>query len=248
MKNRTSRSSSQTRTIKFTKNYTSKAHGSVLAECGSTKILCTASIINSVPRFLRDAHPKQGWLTAEYSMLPGATYPRNDREVNKGKVSGRTAEIQRLIGRSLRSCLDLKKIPDYTIAIDCDVIEADGGTRTTAINGAYVAMVLAIQKLQYKKSLQTDPLIAQVAAISTGINKDKILVDLDYNEDSSADVDMNIVMNQEQQIIEIQGTAEKKPIAQKQLFDMLQAAETVIKNIIQLQNDTINVPIPVDSV
>jgi ribonuclease PH len=238
--NRRNRQENQIRKVTFISNYTKHAQGSVLASFGDTKVICTATVTEGVPRFLRDSQPKQGWLTAEYSMLPSATNTRNNREAARGKVSGRTQEIQRLIGRSLRSCLNLRLISDLTINIDCDVIQADGGTRTTAISGAYVALVQAMQHLQYEKIITTDPIISQIAAVSVGVVGGIPMLDLDYNEDSAADTDMNVVMNDKNQYIEIQGTAEKKPFSQKTLSEMLNLAKYGAEIIFHEQHQAIN--------
>lgn len=237
---RKNRDNNQMREIKFEDGFTKHAAGSVLASFGDTKVICTASVVEGVPRFLRDKHPKQGWLTAEYSMLPSATNTRNDRESSRGKVSGRTQEIQRLIGRSIRQCIDLRMLPEITINIDCDVIQADGGTRTAAISGSYVALVKGIQALQYKKIINCDPIIEQVAAVSVGIINGKVLCDLDYAEDSSAETDMNVIMNSKGEYIEIQGTAEQKPFSQSHLSQLLDSAKIGIQEIIIAQNNIIN--------
>jgi ribonuclease PH len=243
------RKSNQMREIKFTSNFNKYAAGSVLSEYGDTKVLCNASIIESVPKFIRTSNKRSGWLTAEYSMLPGATISRNDREAVRGKQSGRTQEIQRLIGRCLRSCINLQKLGEITIAIDCDVLQADGGTRTAAISGAYIAMVHAIQNLQYKKVLLQDPVIEQIAAVSVGIVNNHKLLDLDYSEDSQADTDMNIVMTKQNQFIEIQGTAEKNPITKHAMLSILELAELGITEVIRKQNEAIlnNIPEPISA-
>jgi ribonuclease PH len=231
---RTQRPADHMRPLRFISNYTKHAPGSVLASTGDTKVLCTASITEGVPRFLRDKNPKQGWLTAEYSMLPSATHKRHDREINRGKASGRTLEIQRLIGRSLRSCIDLTRLGEFTIHIDCDVLQADGGTRTTAISGAYVALVQALQHLQYNKTITNDPITSQIAAVSVGIVGGTPVLDLDYQEDSRAETDMNIVMNTDGAFIEIQGTAEQQPFSADQLSALLalgaQGAQTIFQH------------------
>lgn len=232
---RKSRDNKEIRTIKFENNFTKHAAGSVLASFGDTKVICTASISEGTPRFLRDRFPKQGWLTAEYSMLPSATNTRVDREAARGKLSGRTQEIQRLIGRSLRQCIDLTLIEDITINIDCDVIQADGGTRTTAISGAYVALVKAMQSLQYKKVIKCDPITEQIAAVSVGLVNNEVLLDLDYKEDSNADTDLNIIMNGNLDFIEIQGTAEHKPFSHDKLLELIDAAKIGIKSILEEQ-------------
>ena len=203
------RTSTQMRPLRITPHFTKHADGSVLIELGDTKVICTVSVEEGVPHFLRNAQPPQGWLTAEYSMLPGATDTRTRRE-RSGSVSGRTQEIQRLIGRSLRGIINLNRCPDITFTIDCDVIQADGGTRTASITGAYVAMKLAIQRLLRAGRLKDNPLLDAVAAVSVGLKGGSLLVDLDYKEDSSADLDMNVVMTQSGKILEIQGTAERQ--------------------------------------
>ncbi len=217
------------------------AEGSVLYSSGQTKILCTASINEGVPRFLRDAH--QGWLTAEYGMLPRSTHTRNDREAARGKQSGRTQEIQRLIGRSLRSMINLKKLGDFTIIVDCDVIQADGGTRTASINAGCIALVQAIQHLQYKKMIKNDPINYLIGAVSVGIVKGKPILDLNYEEDSKADTDLNIVMNEQGHLIEIQGTAEHNSFSRKELDQMLDLAYQGISQIIDKQKSVLLQPL-----
>ena len=230
---------SQLRPLKFTSNFLQYAEGSVLVELGNTKVICTASVLDGVPNFIKYQKPAQGWLTAEYSMLPRSTHTRSDREAVRGKQSGRTLEIQRLIGRSLRSCLDLKKLGPHTIHIDCDVIQADGGTRTASISGACVALVQALQKMQYEKKLHADPLNFLVAAVSVGVCNGQVVLDLDYQHDSNADTDMNIVMNQFGNFIEIQGTAEKKDFTAAQLSQMLAVADKAIKTIFTKQQEAL---------
>ncbi len=229
------RKNDQLRDVSFTRNFTKHAEGSVLVTFGETKVLCNASVIKGVPRFLKDAG--QGWLTAEYGMLPRSTHSRMDREAARGKQSGRTQEIQRLIGRSLRAVVDLTQIPDYTIRLDCDVIQADGGTRTAAITGASLALEDAIQYMKENKMIAEDakPLTAKVAAISVGIYKDQSVLDLDYPEDSDADTDMNIVMTDQGGIIEIQGTAEKDPFSEEAFMSMLSLAKKGIKELFEKQ-------------
>ena len=197
------------RPISFTRHYTKHAEGSVLVCFGDTKVLCTASVEAGVPRWLKGQG--QGWLTAEYGMLPRATGTRTQREAARGKQSGRTQEIQRLIGRSLRAMLDLSKLGENTIHIDCDVIQADGGTRTASISGAAVALIDALEYLQREKKLTQDPLLGLVGAVSVGIKDGKAYLDLNYAEDSTCDTDLNVVMPQAGGFIEIQGTAEDKP-------------------------------------
>ena len=225
------RNNDQLRNIKATHNYTKHAEGSVLVEFGDTKVLCTASVIAGVPRFKKDSG--EGWLTAEYGMLPRSTHTRVDREAARGKQSGRTQEIQRLIGRVLRASVDLKAIPDYTIKIDCDVIQADGGTRTASITGASLAITDAIDYMKGKDLIPADSevLLSQVAAISVGIYNDQPVLDLDYIEDSNAETDMNVVMNSNGGMIEIQGTAEGKDFSEEEFAKMLSLAKKGIKEI-----------------
>lgn len=227
------RNPDQLRPLDFICDFTQHAEGSVLVKHGNTQVLCTASVIDGVPRFLRDK--KQGWLTAEYGMLPRATHSRNDREAARGKQAGRTQEIQRLIGRSLRNCVDLTKLGDTTIIIDCDVIQADGGTRVAAINGGCVALVKAIQHLQYRKKLKHDPLKHLIGAVSVGIHQGQAVLDFDYAEDADADSDMNVVMTEQGEFIEIQGTAEQQAFNGEQLNAMLALAQQGIADIIERQ-------------
>ena len=225
------------RKTKITRNYLMHPAGSVLIETGNTKVICTATVEKGIPSFLRDAEPKQGWLTAEYSMLPGAPNSRFRRE-HKG-IKGRTAEIQRLIGRSLRAVVDLTKFPGYQITIDCDVIQADGGTRTASVTGACVALHDAFSKMKESNQLEEYPLKECVAAISVGIVNGKPVVDLCYEEDSNADVDMNVVMTESGKFIEIQGTAEAEPFDDKELAIMLKEAKKGIKELINYQKKVI---------
>lgn len=221
-------------------DFIENAHGSALITMGKTKVLCAASISLGVPKFLRDK--PQGWLTAEYSMLPSSTNNRIDREATRGKQQGRTIEIQRLIGRSLRSCLNLRKMPGYTITIDCDVLQADGGTRSAAITGGYIAMVRAIQYFQYKGTFKQDPLINSVTAISVGLDANNMLIDLDYKEDERIGADINLVLNQQHDIIEIQGTAERQAFSINQLQQILLAAIPAITNLQKIQQTAIGQP------
>lgn len=223
----------QLREIKITRQYTRYAEGSVLVEFGHTKVLCTASVEHSVPRFLKGTG--KGWVTAEYGMLPRSTHTRSDREAARGKQSGRTQEIQRLIGRSLRAMVDLEKLGENTITIDCDVIQADGGTRTASITGAAVALVDAINYLLTEKKIKKDPLIGLVAAVSVGIYQDDVLLDLCYEEDSNCQTDLNVVMTQSGEFIEIQGTAEEKPFTRAQCNAMLEVAEQGIQQLVAAQ-------------
>lgn len=221
------------RPVSFVRNYTKHAEGSVLVSFGDTKVLCTASVEAGVPRWLKGQG--QGWLTAEYGMLPRATGTRTQREAARGKQSGRTQEIQRLIGRSLRAMLDLKKLGENTIYIDCDVIQADGGTRTASITGAAIALIDALENLQRNKKLTQDPLLGLVAAVSVGIKDGKAYLDLDYSEDSTCDTDLNVVMTQAGGFIEIQGTAEDKPFTRDEADAMLALADAGIRSLIDAQ-------------
>ena len=227
------RENNQLRPMSFVRNFTKHAEGAVLVSYGDTKVLCTASIDTQVPRWLKGTG--KGWITAEYGMLPRATHERTQREAAKGKQSGRTQEIQRLIGRSLRAMVDLEKLGENTIHIDCDVLQADGGTRTASITGAAVALVDALEKLQAAKKLKADPLVGLVAAVSVGIKNGEVLLDLNYSEDSSCDTDLNVVMTQKGEFIEIQGTAEEKPFTRAQVDEMLAIAEEGIKQLIAEQ-------------
>lgn len=234
---RTIRKNDEFRTVKITPNYIIFPEGSVLIEMGNTKVICNVSISDGVPQFLKGQG--QGWLTAEYSMLPRATDTRNVREASKGKLGGRTMEIQRLIGRALRTALDLKKLGEKTITIDCDVIQADGGTRTASITGSYVALAIAIEKLKRNKKIAENPLTGNVAAISVGIVDAEALLDLEYIEDSAAEVDMNVVMSSKGEFIEVQGTGEESTFTRAQLNIMLELAEKGIKDLIEVQNQAI---------
>jgi ribonuclease PH len=214
-------------------NYTIYAEGSVMIEMGNTKVLCTASVNDKVPPFLKGQG--KGWLTAEYSMLPRATQDRNIREAAKGKLSGRTMEIQRLIGRSLRACVDLEKLGEKTITVDCDVIQADGGTRTASITGGYIALALAIKKLLKEERVKENPIISKIAAISVGIVKGQTLLDLKYTEDSAAEVDMNVIMNSKGEYVEVQGTGEESTYTREELNDLLDYAEKGIRELFEVQ-------------
>ncbi|ARB66562.1 ribonuclease PH [Moraxella catarrhalis] len=231
------RQNNELRPIHFIRQYTKHAEGSVLVCFGDTKVLCTASIEAGVPRWLKGQG--KGWLTAEYGMLPRATGTRTQREAARGKQSGRTQEIQRLIGRSLRAMLDLSKLGENTIYIDCDVIQADGGTRTASISGAAVALIDALEHLQRRKKLTQDPLLGLVAAVSVGVNQGRVLLDLDYAEDSTCDTDLNVVMMQAGGFIEIQGTAEEKPFTRAEANAMLDLAELGIGQIIEAQKQVL---------
>ncbi len=227
------RKTNELRPITFTRHYTCHAEGSVLTEFGDTKVLCTTSIEEGVPRFLRDRG--QGWLTAEYGMLPRSTHTRMNREAARGKQGGRTVEIQRLIGRALRASIDLSILGEYTIKIDCDVIQADGGTRTAAISGSCVALVDALRHMQRNKIIKNDPLKQMIAAISVGIYNGEPVLDLDYAEDSNAQTDMNVVMTDKNSFIEVQGTAEGDAFQESELQSLLALAKKGIAEIHQLQ-------------
>ena len=229
------REPNQLREIKLTRHYTPYAEGSVLVEFGQTRVLCNASVIEGVPRFIKGKN--QGWVTAEYGMLPRATHSRTEREAAKGKQGGRTLEIQRLIGRSLRTCVDLKLIGECTITLDCDVIQADGGTRTAAITGSCVAMRDAITWMVQREKLRKMPNFNYIAAVSVGIYRGQAVLDLDYAEDVLAETDMNVVMNEEGHFIELQGTAEDKSFTPSQLNGMLELAQAGIPQLIELQKN-----------
>ena len=231
------RAENQLRKIKITRDFNLYAEGSVLIEFGNTKVICTASVSEKVPAFLKGQG--KGWITAEYSMIPRATGERNQRESAKGKLSGRTMEIQRLIGRALRTAIDLDKLGERTVTIDCDVIQADGGTRTTSISGGYIALALAMKKLVNEGILAENPIISNVAAISVGIVGGTPMLDLKYSEDSAAEVDMNVVMNGEGRFVEVQGTGEEATYTRAELNELLDLAEAGINEIIELQNKVI---------
>ena len=234
------RTAAQIRPVKITRGYIKHANGSVLIECGDTKVICTASISEQIPPFLKGQG--QGWLTAEYGMLPGSTHSRMQREAAKGKQTGRTMEIQRLIGRALRAAVDLKKLGERTIQIDCDVIQADGGTRTASITGAFVALHDAIQKLLDQKLIEATPIIDHVAAISVGIFEGTPVLDLDYVEDSACDTDMNVVMTGRLHLIEVQGTAEGNAFSRAELNTMLDMAQHGIEELIAIQRNVLTQP------
>ena len=227
------RAPNQLRDIQITRNYTCHAEGSVLVCFGNTKVICTASVEESVPRFLKGTG--QGWVTAEYGMLPRATGTRNDREAARGKQGGRTLEIQRLIARSLRAAVDLKLLGENTIYIDCDVIQADGGTRTASITGGCVALVDALTHLLNKGRVKNDPLKRLIASVSVGVYKGTPVLDLDYPEDSGAETDMNVVMTQHGGLVEVQGTAEGEPFKREEMNAMMDLAEKGIKELFTLQ-------------
>lgn len=232
-----SRSFDQKRDVKITTNYIATAEGSVLIEVGKTKVICTATIEEKVPPFMKGEG--KGWVTAEYSMLPRATQVRTVREASKGKQTGRTQEIQRLIGRALRSIVDLEALGERTIWLDCDVIQADGGTRTASITGAFVALVEALKYLQAKGALNKIPVTDWLAAISVGKIGENLALDLCYEEDSKAEVDMNIVMTGKGKFVEVQGTAEGNPFKKAELSDLLELAEKGINELIQQQKEVL---------
>jgi len=232
------RAADELRSIRLTTDYTIHAAGSVLAEFGDTRVLCTASVDDNVPRFLKGSG--QGWVTAEYGMLPGSTHTRSRREAAGGKQGGRTLEIQRLIGRSLRAATNLNALDGFTINLDCDVLQADGGTRTTSISGAYVALAMAVERLLTKGKIKQNPLHGQVAAISVGIFDGTPVLDLDYAEDSNAETDMNVVMNDAGSFIEVQGTAEGHAFRREELDALLDIAAAGIKDIIVEQNKALD--------
>ena len=221
------------RAVRFTRGYTVHAEGSVLVEFGATKVLCTASVEEKVPGHKRGSG--EGWVTAEYGMLPRATHTRGDREAARGKQSGRTQEIQRLIGRSLRAVFDLKMLGERTIQLDCDVLQADGGTRTASITGAYVAACDAVGKLMTTGKLQASPITASVAAISVGILRGTPLLDLEYTEDSACDTDMNVVMTGAGHFVEVQGTAEGAAFSRREMDALLTLAEKGIGELMRMQ-------------
>jgi ribonuclease PH len=229
------RKKDQIRNIKMTRNYTKYAEGSVYIEVGDTKVLCNVSVEEKVPPFLKGTG--EGWITAEYNMLPRATGNRKIRDIARLKIDGRTMEIQRLIGRALRSVVDLKALGERTLWVDCDVIQADGGTRTSSISGAFVAMVDAVNKLHKNKPFKVYPIRNYLAATSVGVVNDEKLLDLCYEEDSKAKVDMNVVMTDEGSFIELQGTGEEAPFSREELNELLELGEKGIKQVIQAQKD-----------
>ena len=231
------RAPEQLRDVTITRGYTRHAEGSVLVAFGDTRVLCTASVDNKVPGFLRGKG--EGWITAEYGMLPRSTNTRNDREAARGKQGGRTLEIQRLIGRALRACVDRGALGERTITLDCDVLQADGGTRTAAITGAYVALVDAVRWLQKRREISKDPIFGAVAAVSVGVYRGVPVLDLDYAEDSSCDTDMNVVMNDGGGFIELQGTAEGHAFRREELNDLLALAEKGIGELLSAQREAL---------
>ncbi|VAW40408.1 Ribonuclease PH [hydrothermal vent metagenome] len=231
------RKNNQLRDVTITRNYTIHAEGSVLIECGNTKVLCNATVEDRVPMWLRGKG--KGWVTAEYGMLPRSTGSRMRREASSGKQGGRTMEIQRLIARSLRAVVDLKLLGERIITVDCDVIQADGGTRTAAITGAYVAMVDAVNKLLREGVLKKNPIFGEIAAVSVGMYEGEAVLDLDYLEDSAAQTDMNVVMNAAGDFIEVQGTAEARAFRRDEMNQMLDLAELGIEQLLKIQQSVL---------
>lgn len=227
------RTASQIRPVTITRNYTCHAEGSVLIEFGNTKVICNATVEEGVPRFMKGQG--KGWITAEYSMLPRATHTRSGREAARGKQGGRTLEIQRLIARSLRAAVDLSILGENTITLDCDVIQADGGTRTASITGACVALADALTYMRNKGIIKANPMKHMIAALSVGIHKGNAIADLEYVEDSSAETDMNIVMTDTGKLIEVQGTAEGEPFSFDELNEMLEIAKAGLKELFEIQ-------------
>ena len=228
------RKNNQLREISIEPGILANAEGSCLVKFGNTHVICSATIDNNLPKFLKGKN--KGWVTAEYSMLPRATNQRVKREVTQGKPSGRTQEIQRLIGRSMRGAVNLKLLGERQIILDCDVINADGGTRTAAITGSYVAMALAVRSIINKEVIKFNPIKTQIAAISCGVYKNEVVVDLDYLEDSAAEVDANFVFNSDGNMIEVQATGEDNNFSEKQLIEMLQIAKDSVSKLFTLQN------------
>ncbi|MDN4070872.1 MULTISPECIES: ribonuclease PH [Paenibacillus] len=231
------REANERRPMKLTVDINKYAEGSVYIEVGDTKVMCTATVEEKVPMFMKGQG--KGWVTAEYSMLPRATQTRNQRESARGKLTGRTMEIQRLIGRALRSVVDLQALGERSITIDCDVLQADGGTRTTSITGAFVALAIAVNKLALKHSLPVFPITDYLASVSVGVVGQQMLLDLNYEEDSKAKVDMNVVMTGQSQFVEVQGTGEEKPFSRQELDGLLALAEKGIQEMIQQQREVL---------
>ncbi|WP_338555231.1 ribonuclease PH [Paenibacillus sp. KS-LC4] len=231
------RQTNELRPVKITAGVNKYAEGSVLIEVGETKVICTASVEERVPPFMKNQG--KGWITAEYSMLPRATHSRNHRESAKGKLTGRTMEIQRLIGRALRSVVDLQALGERTITLDCDVIQADGGTRTTSITGAFLALCLAVNKLSTNVTFTKYPITDYLASVSVGVIQDQSMLDLAYDEDSKAKVDMNVVMTGSGQFVELQGTGEDAPFSRKELSELLELAEGGIAELIAKQREVL---------
>jgi ribonuclease PH len=239
MKRSDGRKPNELRPVRIHTHYVSPPEGSVLIEMGKTRVVCAASIEEAVPRWMREQGVSGGWITAEYSMLPYSTAPRKPRDVTRGRVEGRTHEIQRLIGRALRAVTDLGKLGERTVWIDCDVLQADGGTRTAAITGAFVALMLAMGKLRKDGTVAENPVTSTVAAVSVGLLDGLPLLDLCYEEDSKAAVDMNVVMTGAGQIVEVQGTGEDKPFSKDDLARLLKLAESGIKKLLAAQRNAL---------
>ncbi|HAO80012.1 MAG TPA: ribonuclease PH [Verrucomicrobia subdivision 3 bacterium] len=234
------RAASQIRPLRFQNHIAPYAAGSTLIEWGSTRVICGVTIEENVPRWMKEQKVEGGWLTAEYSMLPYSTLQRKPRDINKGRLDGRSSEIQRLIGRAIRAAVDLEKFGQRTICVDCDVLQADGGTRTAAITGAFVALSLAVKKLLAEKKLSASPILAGVAAVSVGIVAGKPLLDLCYTEDVAATVDMNLVMNSAGEFIELQGSGEEATFTDTQLADLLALGKTGIRELLAAQQQAIS--------
>src|SRR5215467_3060608 len=232
----------QLRPLRFQNGIAPHAPGSTLIEWGNTRVICGVMIEEIIPRWMKEQNVTGGWITAEYSMLPYSTLDRKARDITKGKIDGRSQEIQRLIGRSIRAAIDLEKIGARTIWVDCDVLQADGGTRTAAITGAFVALSLAVQKLTTDGKLTVNPLLSPVAAVSVGIVEKLALLDLCYTEDAAAEVDMNLVMNAEGQIIELQGSGEEATFSETQLAEMLALGKAGIRELLKLQQEAFVLP------
>ncbi|CAI8204910.1 MAG: Ribonuclease PH [Glaciecola sp. HTCC2999] len=232
------RTANQIRPVTITRNFTCHAEGSVLVEFGNTKVICNATVEEGVPRFMKGKG--EGWITAEYSMLPRATHSRSGREAARGKQGGRTLEIQRLIARSLRAAVDLKLLGENTITLDCDVIQADGGTRTASITGACVALVDALTYMRSKGILKANPLKHMIAALSVGVYKGNAIADLEYLEDSDAETDMNVVMTETGKLIEVQGTAEGEPFSFEEMAEMLDLAKHGLRELFDIQKTALN--------
>lgn len=232
------RTANQIRPVTITRNFTCHAEGSVLVEFGNTKVICNATVEEGVPRFMKGKG--EGWITAEYSMLPRATHSRSGREAARGKQGGRTLEIQRLIARSLRAAVDLKLLGENTITLDCDVIQADGGTRTASITGACVALVDALTYMRSKGILKANPLKHMIAALSVGVYKGNAIADLEYLEDSDAETDMNVVMTETGKLIEVQGTAEGEPFSFEEMAEMLELAKHGLRELFDIQKTALN--------
>ena len=233
------RTPDQLRSIRFVNGIAPYASGSTLIEWGNTRVICGVTVEEVVPRWMKEQNVVGGWITAEYSMLPYSTLQRKQRDISKGKIDGRSQEIQRLIGRAMRAALDLEKLGPRTIWVDCDVLQADGGTRTAAITGSFVALGLAIKKLRASGKLSTDPIISPVAAVSVGVVGGQVLLDLNYTEDVAAAVDMNIVMTGRGEFVEVQGTGEESTFTDAQLADMLASARRGVAELLSLQQSAI---------